>query len=1474
MLVYQTDEFKLRAQDPSIRRDIEKHLDKMKRAPVLDDNRVPFYSERRGPYQIGHFSARNRPIIGELLTVDEKKVLHLHTLFYEHGGEYESFNIQVRAYNTSDKRTPPPYQADILAVRAWLAEQEPPAIQVRLPVPPEYEPWLQRPRWETDWVVYEGKEWVNRFPHREFSDRWETLRELVEAAVSWAITEGEAPSDKISISPSCIPHVHIAQKNERWIAFGLHQVPLPAGSKESLQQSAGNAEQQRRVIFLLAPFDHDPDDNELRDLVTHHYEYLTQPAEALRFDDVAGVASRVYPWYIPLEAGLWQEIENEAGVHLALSAEEENILLSLSGVGSHADEYRLPIFINGRAGSGKSTILFYLYTEYLTRFLEARQKGNKLSGLKGSPLFLTYNQELLSVARDRVQRMLKTRLLDANKGPELAGHTQRLMRPFREFLRSLLPKDDPAYNRYLDESRRITFHDFKRIYLDDLKSPEAKRLSPDLCWYVIRTFIKGYTLDGYLEPEEYMAIPSKEQTIPAEDFQNIHRVVWKWYRDYQEEHDLWDDQDLVRVVLDSGEMPEEEYAALFCDESQDFTRLELNLILQASVFSRYDLSDITRVDCLPFAFAGDPLQTLNPTGFRWSRVQAMFHDQIIQTVDREQRLDIRMKHLDELDYNYRSTRPIVESTNGVLLLRIHLFDQETRPQRFWGKGKGSFPPRKFILEDVAVDMLRRSLQDTILLIPCDEGGEVDFIRSDRILNQLFSDVAPGKPPKNILSAVGAKGLEFPRIILYKFGEQCPPKLWRRSEELKSHERIEAEYFFNKLYVAATRATQRLFVIDSQAGDANLWSQLSETALISYIDTLRRPQGWTVRPAHDMDPETEYTVRAIAPGSVQDTHEMVEQDLDRIAEEFMQRGISAGNPEYLYRARDYYQAMNRDREAELCEAYALKFEKKWQLAGRLFQRQEELKQARECFWDGMLWADLLTMEGDIPVEEAHLSRFMELVDKTVEMLRAFNDFLADRLDKNTLPKAVSFQWRAGIAEYRQQIEALSSTKLSKDDWQRLALVLEDLGSRGYPDTGSTAGQCYANANDLQQAIRSWERSANTQHNGYYTAKAQTLTYPQNLEWWEKAGEYDKFYNEWLKSGGLDKSDTRTLRLVAPVLEQKKRFWDACQAYLRLPETDVKKITGVLNHIGQFTAGMVANRDEIKAVIAFLAARGQWDYLMGLQDKLFQTITKDNERIELGYEMIRRLASAKVTDDLLNAATREKIYRYLIRPARGRRGWNRELDFEVMGAAVEKLGFDMSLRFYETYIEDDDNPTFRDLARRGWLVNADEKIQYHHERGDDEKRTLRLRSDYTRRKKDWDYLNKAVPESSQPPSTKTVDREALVRHFGPIKGLPDNIKLVETTEGMTTFQLGKLNFTVHRPKKMVKLEDDNFQTIIFDLNVQDIRPTARLEVHSENTPDGRIFSIPEWGVGGKIAKDGEKVVLEVAAEGLDQEFTIEA
>ena len=57
--------------------------------------------------------------------------------------------------------------------------------------------------------------------------------------------------------------------------------------------------------------------------------------------------------------------------------------------------------------------------------------------------------------------------------------------------------------------------------------------------------------------------------------------------DFARKKNVGDDQDLARAVLAgivNGEIQPQLYAATFCDEAQDFTRIEFQLILRLSVW--------------------------------------------------------------------------------------------------------------------------------------------------------------------------------------------------------------------------------------------------------------------------------------------------------------------------------------------------------------------------------------------------------------------------------------------------------------------------------------------------------------------------------------------------------------------------------------------------------------------------------------------------------------------------------------------------------------------------------------------------------------------------------------------------------------------------------------------------------------------------------------------------------------------------
>ena len=132
------------------------------------------------------------------------------------------------------------------------------------------------------------------------------------------------------------------------------------------------------------------------------------------------------------------------------------------------------------------------------------------------------------------------------------------------------------------------------------------------------------------------------------------------------------------------------YPAVFCDEAQDFTNIELELIERLSVYSDRELPGFLAKH-VPFGFAGDPFQTLNPTGFNWNAVQSSFYEKIIRQLDGSgtAKLNFNFK---ELLFNYRSSEEIVKLVNLIQLLRAVLLNHKgLRPQQSWGNQSTANP---------------------------------------------------------------------------------------------------------------------------------------------------------------------------------------------------------------------------------------------------------------------------------------------------------------------------------------------------------------------------------------------------------------------------------------------------------------------------------------------------------------------------------------------------------------------------------------------------------------------------------------------------------------------------------------------------------------------------------------------------------------------------------------------------------------
>jgi hypothetical protein len=187
--------------------------------------------------------------------------------------------------------------------------------------------------------------------------------------------------------------------------------------------------------------------------------------------------------------------------------------------------------------------------------------------------------------------------------------------------------------------------------------------------------------------------------------------------------------------------------------------------MRLCVLSRYDCGT-SLVQRLPFAFAGDPFQTINPTGFRWDTTRALFYDEVISELDPQGRSLVKHLNYRELKHNYRSLPHIVEFSNTIQLWRRVLFGHsDVHPQAAFARPIAR-EVELFLLDKIGPTSALitreglRGLTNTIILLPCEEFGEDDFVRNDSQLSKVFAE-----SHDNVLSAAAAKGSEFEKVVL-------------------------------------------------------------------------------------------------------------------------------------------------------------------------------------------------------------------------------------------------------------------------------------------------------------------------------------------------------------------------------------------------------------------------------------------------------------------------------------------------------------------------------------------------------------------------------------------------------------------------------------------------------------------------------------------------------------------------------------
>ena len=1060
-----------------------------------------------------------------------------------------------------------------------------------------------------------------------------------------------------------------------------------------------------KKLSLVKPF-YQITRQEKQKIEEQYNDLLTSAQKDITDKEILQYSRRSYPNDILLDDNFWLEVERDQEANLALSSEETELLQSVHAQQSSAQARGFPLFINGRAGSGKSTILLYLFADYLRYYL--RNENNDLR-----PLYLTRSHDLLKRSRDTSYRLIQCNYKALDEDMDLTrSMNDSSFKEFQSFLHNLVPIDDR--DRRFNPNTFIDYGRFKKLWDEKFRYTQQarERYGPDHSWHVIRSYIKGLSVDGYLAKEEYDEQPKNERTVTKEKFEEIYDKVWdNWYKDMTNEK-YWDDQDLVRYLLER-DLVQPAYPAIFCDEAQDFTRIELEVLLRLSIFSDRKLAshEINRV---PFAFAGDPFQTLNPTGFRWAAIKAAYVLKFIRALNTTSGPNPVLNYK-ELCFNYRSASNIVRLCNTIQGLRAALFGiPDIEPQDTWLHE--GFSPLPVWFERGATGVMDnlKEQTDLIIIVPCDEGSEKEFVDSDIFLKNAV-DRDDEDVPQNVLSPSRAKGLEFNRVVLYGFGENAPDGLLdylSRPDPFgpDPDSALPLEYFINRLYVAASRPKRRLFVIDSQQGLDNLWKFATDEGIKQQI--LEK-----LRDGNDIWQDHLGTLQQGNTGSWNEDRE----DQVVVAKRYEQEGLAKKDPYLMRQAALAYRNSQVQKEIECC-AYALLFEGKYEDSGTKFISCENREKALDAFWEGRKFKRISDL-GNLfsSVRNGLEFRMAEFLNTKDTQLEAYIQLLKDikrhlTHQDQSLIRINDESWRHAFQ--RSIDKVIKGCQRDVGDWGLVVSLNTFLCENGVDIEEKSLAAIKYRSKDYEGAIRHWEsaigdwdRVKNTKHDEYQEARvsvreAKALILINQMKSGDIVTDAKKhFVAEYYKSkesyiraatifSELKDSKDSLNEILNKVLQEKnvsQRNSDAKKILNMLLKKMVKvgELSEAVRLLTQYQCRQISKKNQPKLASILKVELNKWNAM------LTELIVSSNI-----LSQSPSLTKTDVQDFLRN--------KYIDQPIDS---WTDFIPVEIVGSAIERADrYVDGLVFYEHVENSNCSEAYKRQASIRWAVCKSKQIKH--------------------------------------------------------------------------------------------------------------------------------------------------------------------
>ena len=829
-------------------------------------------------------------------------------------------------------------------------------------------------------------------------------------------------------------------------------------------------------------------------------EKLTYNGEILLKSAVRG-----YPdWIMYDDYQSWSDIEGDKKANLALSDEEVLVL----------NTAQYPFFINGLAGSGKSTILYYLFANV---YASDKQKDKEF-------IFLSYSKNLTEEAKRIIVSLYCTNP-HINNGKRIETTDKEKNDINRMFDKYFKTFQDFIQDKFLDneekklfsKAKHMNYDKFQEHYRKECHLPKKTQYSPIVVWSVIRTFIKGRKYDQYITSNQYAQIERDDRTVTIDDFKIIEEIFNRWYKNYSETREYWDDLDLIRYVLNNKKITPE-YDIIFCDEAQDFTPIENRLILSMSKYSKYDLSDFKQI---PIAYAGDPNQTISPTGFKWERMKDIFNKSFKEQIGDYMSLDIQT-----LNNNYRSKKAIVQFANSLQYIRkCFLTKDKLVPQSLWNP-IGNVSPL-FYYEEEIEDILVEGLNKAASIITGDDDEEIYKNDKDSILLQVSNQ-------EKIHTAITAKGLEADAVIIYKFADKMPDsfsKIFKSQEVALESEKYECMHFLTKLYIAVSRAKKILYIIDTKPNYDKLWQHFIDNEFINH--KLLPSRSKDIEVWDKKDENDDIPMGGIMVGKKDEFIQKLEENYkpEEIAEDIFNKAIINEDAREMKRAAGYFEEASNIARAKECLAYYHLFRQEYEIAGDLFSNPIVSKnnKAAEAYWEGKCWIKIAKSEDLIKRAAAQYY----LKEKSLIDLLKIKDFAQNFDILSDTYNDIAHR----ISEDAEKFE-------NKNLFFKLTEFLEELSKRGFKFLKENLAMLYYKNEEYQNAVTVWEDINLTASKPYYDAKEHLTNdndYNEKIFWMYKGGKIEEIFKKYSNINITNKLNHESIRIVfMTLLNQKGQF----------------------------------------------------------------------------------------------------------------------------------------------------------------------------------------------------------------------------------------------------------------------------------------------------------------------------------------------